>query len=144
MLTLKTGNVFHTRLQTICCTTNTIGAMGRGVALYTKKKYPNVFQEYRRLFKAGELGIHKLHTVPTPDGHQVLLFPTKEEWWNPTQPDWVAINLKLLANTYESLGITSLAMVPPGGTNGWMDKDLSIWLVETYLNDLSIPVELYL
>lgn len=143
MIVYKTGNVFNTAHQTICCTINTIGAMGRGVALYTKKKYPEVYEAYRSLYKSGQLDIYKLFTVPTHDQKQILLFPTKIEWWNDTNPDWVARNLITLSNTYQTLGITSLAMVLPGAANGHMNKSDSLWLVDTLLNDLPIPVEVY-
>lgn len=144
MIKIVQGNMFTTSLQTIMCTTNTIGAMGRGNALYVKKKYPEVFSHYRSLYKNGELDIHTLHISPTRDKKQILLFPTKKEWYYDSHPDWIAYNLRTLSTQYEALGIKSLAMPLPGVGNGNVCVHLSHFLVEAYLSELPIPIELYM
>lgn len=139
----KRGNLLNTSMQTICCTVNTVGAMGAGIALAIKNKFPEVFEIYMMLCRTKQLKIDTLWTVDTNDGRQVLLFPTKEHWRNPSKEEWVIYNLERLATDYPMLQIESLAMVLPGARNGKLDKD---WVTETVystLSDMPIQVELY-
>lgn len=131
--------------QTICCTVNTVGVMGKGIALTVKQRFPNVFTVYKDLCTRKLLDIRTLITVDIDNSdQQVLLFPTKEEWRFPSKEAWVEYNLSRLRKDYKLLNITSLAMVRPGGSNGKLPVDWIDAKVEQYLGDLPIDIDYYL
>lgn len=105
--------------QTIVCTINCVGTMGAGLAKTVRDKYPLVNREYRRRYRANQLHADSLFTVAVSDTQQILCFPTKLHWKDPSPTRLILANLTLLTEQYVELGITSLALVPLGLGLGW-------------------------
>ena len=55
MIKIIDGNLFNSKANIICHQTNTYGIMGSGVAAEVKKRYPKVFNSYRKDFENGLL-----------------------------------------------------------------------------------------
>ena len=55
MLELTEGNLLDAQADALVNTVNTEGVMGKGIALQFSKKFPEMFEEYRRACKAGEV-----------------------------------------------------------------------------------------
>ena len=70
------GNIFDSPAQVIVNTVNTVGVMGKGIALEFKNRYPQMFEKYKIACEKKMLTIGKLMLVSAPD-HMLLLFPTK-------------------------------------------------------------------
>ena len=51
MLTYLSSSIWASPAQTLVNTVNVVGAMGKGIALEFKRKYPEMYQRYRE-FKA--------------------------------------------------------------------------------------------
>ena len=49
------GNLFASQAQCLVNTVNCVGVMGKGVALEFRRRFPNMFEEYRRVCEAGTL-----------------------------------------------------------------------------------------
>lgn len=47
MLNYVKGDIFDSPAQTIVNPINTVGVMGKGLALSFKKRYPEMFESYR-------------------------------------------------------------------------------------------------
>ena len=74
------GDLFNSKAQTLVNTVNTVGVMGKGIALQFKKRFPEMYEDYKRLcdeglLKLGEPYLYKRLTPP-----YILNFPTKEHW----------------------------------------------------------------
>lgn len=142
------GDLFRCGAQTLVCTTNVIGAMGKGVARTFKERVPGLFEFYQSHFPTirhpPEPGlVNKLLLFDMPTGQRVLLFPTKEQWWNPSQPHWIEANLQTLANQYDTLGITSLGLPPLGCGNGGLDYEQDVRpLLYRYLDTIRLPTKI--
>lgn len=145
-------DIFTCESQTLTCTTNVAGAMGAGIALQFKENIPEIYPYYRKLFplrfhltdEDGAELVKQLHVHRDPDsGRQVLLFPTKIHWRNPSKLEWIESNLVTLCNRYEELGITSLAVPPLGCQNGGLSYARDVRpVMQRYLGSLPIPVEI--
>lgn len=133
---LPDGNIVFAPEQTICCTTNCVGAMGAGVALSVKLQWPHVYKEYRKLWRMGKLHYHCLYTIPADD-KLVLLFPTKVDWNRPSPIMLIEDNLKNLVDGYEQLGIESLALTRLGTMCGGI-KDYA--LIDRMISDALDPI----
>ena len=81
MITYLKGDIFSSPAQVLINTVNTVGVMGKGVALEFKKRYPEMFSAYERVCKAKQLEIGKLFLWKGPE-KWVLMFPTKVHWRN--------------------------------------------------------------
>jgi O-acetyl-ADP-ribose deacetylase (regulator of RNase III) len=144
-------NIFESDMQTITCTINVVGVMGKGIALEFRKRYPALFDVYRQHFPyhkniattdIDNKLIHTLITHPISSSQQALLFPTKKHWYPSSKLEWIEDNLKILAQQYEILGITSLALPLLGCGNGGLQYRDVQPLIYEHLDPLPIPVEL--
>lgn len=66
MITERTGNIFNTSCQTIVNTINTVGFMGKGIALEMQLRYPEMCDIYKILCKVEER--HFTSSQLTPPG----------------------------------------------------------------------------
>ena len=140
---LPDSSIINAPERTILCTTNCAGAMGAGVALAVKNRWPEVYREYRKLWRAGLLHYHRLDIIDVGD-KEILLFPTKVDWKNPSPLSLIKDNLNNLVEGYESLGISSLALTLLGTLNGGIkDKDYVERLIFDALDPLPIGCTLY-
>jgi O-acetyl-ADP-ribose deacetylase (regulator of RNase III) len=143
MLAYVTGDLFESPAQTLVNTVNTVGVMGKGIALTFKKVYPEMFREYQALCESGRFGIGSLFLYRTP--HKLVLnFPTKQHWRKPSRPEYVTAGLQRFVSIYREAGIHSVAFPPLGCGNGELDfASVVMPIMEQYLKPLPIPVYVY-
>jgi O-acetyl-ADP-ribose deacetylase (regulator of RNase III) len=60
MIEYKHGDIFASEMQILVNPVNTVGIMGKGLALTFKNKYPEMFTEYKIQCDNGALDIGKL------------------------------------------------------------------------------------
>ena len=138
------GNIFNSKAQTIVNTVNCVGVMGKGIALVFKLRYPDLFEKYselcsQHLIQPGKLWIYK----GADDAPWVLNFPTKYHWKYPSKMEYIVAGLEKFLDTYQEKGITSIAFPLLGTHNGGLDKKEVLEVMNMYLNQCSIPVEIY-
>lgn len=137
------GNIFNSPAQTIVNTVNTVGVMGKGLALSFKKRYPQMFEVYRKMCEKHQLTIGKLMLYYAPD-HWVLMFPTKENWRNPSKIEYLEKGLSKFVLAYADKGITSIAFPRLGCGNGELSWDDVRPVMEKFLKPLPITVYIYI
>lgn len=143
MLTYIEGDLFSSPAQVLVNTVNTVGVMGKGIALEFKKRYPEMFETYKRQCDKHNLTIGRLMLWYAPD-HWILQFPTKEHWRNPSKLEYIEKGLMAFVRKYADYNITSIAFPKLGCGNGelnWTDVKA---VMEKYLKDLPIDVYIYL
>jgi O-acetyl-ADP-ribose deacetylase (regulator of RNase III) len=144
MLAYLNTSIFDSPAQAIVNTVNTIGVMGKGIALSFKKLYPSMYEEYRHLCDAGKLDIGKLHVYRTPN-KIIVNFPTKKHWRNPSRPEYIEAGLKAFVKHYADYGISSASFPQLGCGNGELNWKSQVQpLMERYLRKLSIPVYIHM
>ena len=144
-LSIKRGDLFDSKAQTLANTVNTVGVMGAGIAKQFKARYPEMFADYKqrctaKRVKVGEPYCWKPADV---DAHWVLNFPTKKHWRNPSEIEWLESGLMHLRDNYRHWGITSLAMPALGCSLGKLSWEQVKPMMEKYLGEMDIPVEIY-
>lgn len=135
MVNIERGKtIFESTAQTLVNTINCVGVMGKGLALEFKNRYPTMFDKYKSfcdkgVFKPGVLWIYKAE-----DGKWILNFPTKVDWRNPSEISYIEEGLKKFVEIWKDKGITSIAFPLLGCSNGGLNPDEVIPLMEKYLN----------
>ena len=142
MIRYLEGDIFSTPAQTIVNTVNTVGVMGKGIALDFKKRYPDMFDKYKTACEKKKLKIGTLMLCYEAD-HWTLLFPTKEHWRNPSRIEYIEQGLMKFCNSYAEYGITSIAFPKLGCGNGELDWNNVKPMMEAYLKSLPIDVYIY-
>jgi O-acetyl-ADP-ribose deacetylase (regulator of RNase III) len=60
MIKYITGNILDSNAEALINTVNTVGVMGKGIALQFKKAYPNNYKAYLEACKNEQIAIGKL------------------------------------------------------------------------------------
>ena len=142
MLKFTCGNLFKSKAQTLVNTVNVVGVMGKGIALAFKKRYPEMFEEYRQRCNDDHLDIGKLHLYKASD-HWILNFPTKHHYRGKSRLEYIEAGLCTLRDNYAEWGITSIAMPALGCGLGGLNWSEVRALIEDYLRNLPIEIEIY-
>lgn len=140
------GSLFTCGLQTVACPVNTWGTLGNGLAAAFKYKTPGLLAFYQVALKTGDLDVGKLLVYPIPDScQQVLLFPTKRHFANPSKPEFLEEGFKDLVARYKELGITELGIPALGCGYGQLDyfRDFKR-LVDAELTETELPISIIL
>ena len=80
---LMTGNLIDTNVEALVNTVNTVGVMGKGVALQFKQAFPDNYKAYRRAYERGEIRIGEMFVHLTgrlENPRYIINFPTKRHW----------------------------------------------------------------
>lgn len=141
-LRIISGNIFTTKCQTIVNTVNCVGVMGAGIALECRLRYPAMYQQYAGLCKDGKIDIGTLWIYKASE-RWILNFPTKQHWKYPTKEEYLHAGLQKFMGTYESRGVESIAFPVLGAQNGGLEAARSIEIMESYLRDCPMRVEIY-
>lgn len=136
----KIGNLLEADTEALVNTVNTVGVMGKGIALQFKERFPNNFKIYaeackKRILKPGSMLTVKEHTFK--GDRWIINFPTKTEWFKKSQYSFIEEGLKDLAKTIEEKQIKSIAIPPLGCGNGGLKWEKVKPLFEQYLGRLS-------
>lgn len=142
MIKIISGNIFTTKMQTIVNTINCVGVMGAGIAYEFKLRYPKMFEQYAELCETKHISIGKLWIYKT-DEKWILNFPTKNHWKYPSKIEYLEKGLQKFLDTYESKGITSIAFPMLGASHGGIPVETSIEIMEKYLSECKIDIEIY-
>ncbi|MFP3591338.1 macro domain-containing protein [Chryseobacterium sp. SIMBA_038] len=140
---IESGNIFESNAQTLVNTVNCIGVMGKGLALEYKKRYPSMFLEYQRMCSRGLLNIGKLWIYKMPN-KWILNFPTKYDWRQPSNEMYLEKGLEKFMTTYRDRGIMSIAFPLLGSSNGGLAPEVSLKIMQEYLQHCTIPISIYL
>ncbi len=145
--TIITGNIFASQGQTLVNTVNCDGVMGAGIALEFKLRLPEMFDRYVEHCRAGRINIGSLWLYKPPDEAReqrwTLNFPTKRHWKYPSKVEYLTAGLEKFLATYQGKGIQSIAFPLLGATNGGIPEEESLAVMQRYLSQCDIPVEIY-
>ena len=143
MILYVQGDLFQSPAQVLVNTVNTVGVMGKGIALEFKRYFPEMYREYRDLCERGQFGIGSLWLHKTPN-KWVLNFPTKQHWRYPSRVEYIQAGLSKFVEIYPQLGIHSIAFPPLGCGNGQLDFETQVKpLMEESLRNLPIEAFIY-
>lgn len=143
MVRVVTGDILRSRAQTLVNTVNCVGVMGKGIALAFKKEFPDMYEDYVRRCKAGEVTLGRPYLYKRLILPWVLNFPTKDDWRSVARLQDIVRGLEYVERHYKHWGITSLAVPPLGCGQGQLEWRVVGPTLYRYLSHLEIPVELY-
>ena len=137
-----TGNIFTSKCQTIVNTINCSGVMGAGIALECRFRFPEMFTQYVKHCESNRIDVGLLWIYKSPT-RWILNFPTKKHWRMPSREEYLHAGLKKFMDTYEAKGIESIAFPVLGAQHGGLDTSTSLDLMQSYLSECNVPVEIY-
>ncbi|MFZ1426776.1 MAG: macro domain-containing protein [Geminicoccaceae bacterium] len=140
MIRFTEGNLLDAKAEALVNTVNTVGVMGKGIALMFKEAFPENTKAYEiackeKLVKTGKMFVTERHQLMGP--RWIINFPTKEHWRNPSRLEWIKAGLNDLRRVIQENDIHSIALPPLGSGNGGLNWPEVKSLVQEMLGKLA-------
>lgn len=146
MIIPSKGNLLKADVEALINTVNTVGVMGKGIALQFKQAFPKNFTEYQRACKKNEVIPGKMFTVSVSmieNPKYIINFPTKRHWRQKSKIEDIRQGLEDLRNVIIDNNIKSIAVPPLGCGNGGLEWSEVKPLIYNALKDLDCNIHLY-
>lgn len=146
MISDADGDLLDDQADALANGVNIRGVMGRSLAGRFKRRFPEMFREYERMARRGELEMGRVHVWSTGGEAPrfVVNVPTKRHWRSRARLDDVEQGLADLARIVAERGITSIAVPALGCGSGGLEWSAVRPLVEVAFTPLpDVDVRLY-
>lgn len=146
MITFTEGNLLESGAEALVNTVNTVGVMGKGIALMFKERFDHNYRQYAAACKAKQVRVGKMFVTPVHElggPRWIVNFPTKQHWRSPSRMEWVVEGLQDLRQFLVQEQVKSIAIPPLGAGNGGLDWALVRPQIEAALGDLDIEIMVY-
>lgn len=141
------GSLLEADVEALVNTVNTVGVMGKGVALQFKQVFPDNFKAYERACRTnkvqmGRMFVYEVGGLMQP--RYVVNFPTKEHWRSRSKIEHIVAGLEDLVRVIRELKIASIALPALGCGNGGLNWSEVRAAIESGLSGLDdVDVFLY-
>ncbi len=146
MIEFTRGNLLESKAEALVNTVNTVGVMGKGVALMFKEAYPENFKSYEVACKKKEVIVGHMFVTERQaliGPKWIINFPTKKHWRGDSKMEWIESGLEDLKRVITEKNIRSIAIPPLGSGNGglnWSDVRPKIEAALEALKDVSVII----
>ena len=140
MIRFVTGNLLDAPTEAVINTVNTVGVMGKGIALMFKESFPENFLAYEEACKSKQVQTGRMfvtQSVTLEGSRWIINFPTKQHWRQPSRLEWIIAGLKDLKLVIEQKRIRSIAIPPLGCGNGGLNWEDVRPEIESALSELT-------
>jgi O-acetyl-ADP-ribose deacetylase (regulator of RNase III) len=124
MIEHTTGNLLAADVEALVNTVNTVGVMGKGIALQFRQAFPENYKVYRAACQRKEVQPGHMFVVPTNqlnNPRYIINFPTKRHWKGKARMADIESGLRALIDAVQEYNISSIAVPPLGCGNGGLD-----------------------
>lgn len=110
-------SIFDAQVDALINPVNCVGVMSKGLALEFRKRFPAMYEEYKKLCANGQIRIGKVHEYKIAGRGKtpwlIINFPTKQHWRNSSEYDYIEEGLqdlkaKICAYQLRSIAIPAL------------------------------------
>ncbi|SDY69312.1 O-acetyl-ADP-ribose deacetylase (regulator of RNase III), contains Macro domain [Micromonospora pattaloongensis] len=139
MIITSHGNLLTAEAEALVNTVNTVGVMGKGIALQFKRAFPANYTAYRAACAADQIKLGKMFVFDSAlvgPRRYVINFPTKGHWRSQSKLTDIRAGLHDLARVIRERNIKSVAIPALGCGNGGLDWEEVRPLIEQTFRDL--------
>ncbi len=139
MIRFTQGNLFDASAEALVNTVNTVGVMGKGIALMFKERFPLNMQLYAKACKDNQVQTGRMFVTSTESligPKWIVNFPTKQHWKAASRLEWIDEGLQDLRAFLIQYKVASIAIPPLGSGNGGLDWEIVKQRIVEALSDL--------
>jgi O-acetyl-ADP-ribose deacetylase (regulator of RNase III) len=141
MIIYQQGNILADNSQAIVIPVNLKGVAGAGLALRWAKEDPEALTEYKIFCNYHVLSIGQVEYIRRK--RQWVMFPTKDDWRNPSELLWIAAGLQDLKRKIKIWELNSIAIPALGCGLGGLEWSMVKPLMEDILDAVDVPISIY-
>ena len=140
---IKNGNIFLSPSIAIVNPVNTVGVMGKGLALEFKNRFPKNFNYYQNQCLLGKFNIGNIITVREND-KIIINFPTKKHWKDKSKYEYIEQGLEKLILVVEKMNLKSIAFPKIGCGLGGLDWNIVKNMIINFQSKTNENIEIYI
>jgi O-acetyl-ADP-ribose deacetylase (regulator of RNase III) len=141
------GDILESQAEALVNTVNSVGVMGRGIALQFKEAFPENFKAYAAACKRGEVRPGRMFVFVTgalAGPRYIINFPTKVHWRGKSRLEYIESGLEALVGEVRERNIRSIAIPPLGAGLGGLAWSEVRPLIDRAMVELpDVDVEVY-
>ncbi|WP_258940544.1 macro domain-containing protein [Actinomadura luteofluorescens] len=143
MIVERAGDLLQDDAQALVNPVNTVGVMGKGLALQFKRAHPENFEAYAKACAEKRVRPAEVFPVPVEAGRWILNFPTKRHWRSSSRLEDIEAGLDDLVRLSGELGLVTIAVPPLGCGHGGLPWPTVRSLINEKLGELNAEIRLY-
>ena len=146
MIRYTQGDLLQADAEALVNAVNTVGVMGKGIALMFKQRFPGNYRHYAAACKAQQVVTGKMFVTEvreTGGPRWIVNFPTKRHWRSASQLVWITEGLHDLRTFVQVNAVKSIAVPPLGAGLGGLPWQVVREQIETALGDLEADVMVF-
>lgn len=144
MIEYRTGDLFTSGCEGLVNPINTYGAMGAGLALEFRRRWPAMYACYKEACRHRTIETGKVWVWTPRAGKPVVLgFPTKRDWRKPSRLEWIAEGLFDLGRVIHLYKLGSVAVPALGVGLGGLDWTSVRACIESALGGTDCLIAVY-
>jgi O-acetyl-ADP-ribose deacetylase (regulator of RNase III) len=144
MIYFMQGNLFEAKTDALVNTVNTVGVMGKGIALMFKEAFPDNHKKYVVACKAKQVQTGKMFvTQQLVAPYWIINFPTKQHWRAPSKIEWIIEGLHNLKHCIIQNNIRSIAIPALGSGNGKLSWSVVREAMQNILDIENVDIYIY-
>lgn len=139
MIRYTQGNLLNADAEALVNTVNTVGVMGKGIALMFKEAFSENFERYAAACRDHQVEVGHMFVTERREllgPKWIINFPTKKHWRHPSRLQWIRDGLDDLRRVIEEKGIRCIAIPPLGSGNGGLEWPAVRREIEAKLGDM--------
>jgi len=139
MIKYTKGNLLDAEVEALVNTVNTVGVMGKGIALMFKERFTKNMDEYAEACKTKQVHTGKMFVSETTQligPKWIVNFPTKQHWRAPSKLEWIIEGLDDLKSFILNENVKSIAIPPLGSGNGGLEWSVVREQIDKHLSDI--------
>lgn len=146
MIRFVKGNLLDSDADALVNAVNTVGVMGKGIALMFKEAFPENYRAYRAACDKGDVTTGRMFVFERdePVGPKwIINFPTKQHWRHPSRLEWIREGVQDLRRVVTQCKLHSIAIPALGAGLGgleWDDVRREIERAFSDMDDIDITV----
>lgn len=129
--------------QVLVCTTNSVGAMGAGVAKVFREQIPKLYYRYRKHCQEHNPADMVPYVFERGESKFVYCLHTKRQWWFRSKMEYIEKGLADFVVWCIEQKVTSVALPPLGCGNGGFTFDEIEPVMRRHLEGLDADVRIY-
>lgn len=139
------GDLLATDAEALVNTVNTVGVMGKGIALQFKQAFPDNYAAYEAACRREGVQIGRMFVFRRPNNPRTIInFPTKKHWKGKSKIEDIKSGLKSLIEVVKEERIQSIAVPPLGCGNGGLEwKDVKPLIEQAFSELPDVKVQLF-
>lgn len=135
-------NIFKVDGDVFFIPVNTVGVMGAGIAKEFKERFPELYLRYKKDCKTNALSVKNPLIYQGTNDKYYVMFPTKDNWKNASQPCWIAEGLENFIDFIgNEISAKHILVIPPLGCgHGKLNFNTVKEIIENFAKEIKNPI----